>query len=281
MTIGIITSSISDFYLLRILRETNLPFHIRYDQEWGDRGDKEEGYVRQRVEIGMQWLIDAGVTQIVLPPMRELHYRADTTYGQYVMPLFYLYVTMVCLPASRVGKIWLLGEYSDCVQQDLIRTVCTYHMCTQVQSVVSAFHQPMSLRCIQVSMWKHFLTTLWFRDRMMHNVVKHDMHALLDAGVDTVIPLQYGYFAYETTIAKMIRTKKCRLHRSDVLVRVFTECLSLVSSCDSPAHREKNLSETYSITISYTGINAHILAEKKRLRILQRGKTCDIIWQKI
>ncbi len=54
--------------------------------------------MRQRVEAGMQGLMDAGVTQMILPPMRELRYRQDATYGQYIVPLFYRYVTMACLP---------------------------------------------------------------------------------------------------------------------------------------------------------------------------------------
>lgn len=269
MAIWIVTSSLSDLYLLRVLREYNFPFHVRYDQEGWDWGDKEESYVSARIEQGLRYLIDTGVTQIILPPIWELRYRNHSTYCSYVMPLFYHYMTMSCLPNSRIWKLGLLGEYSDCTQQEIIANICAGHTLTQVQSATKLFHQPIALRSCQVNMWKHFLVTLGFRNWMMHNVVKQDLHYLLDAWVDTIIPLQYGYFAYEATIAKLFRTKKCTLHRGDVIAQVFASCLG-----DAVA-------QWYAVTVSYTGTNAHLLAEKKWLRIIQRGKEVEVSWVKV
>jgi hypothetical protein len=75
---------------------------------------------------------------------------------------------------------------------------------------------------------------------MMHNVVKHDLRYFTDAGIDTLIPLNYGYFAYDVTIAKFFLTKKCHRHRLEKIASIFTK---LIEECDQAE---------YSVTMSYT-----------------------------
>jgi hypothetical protein len=95
---------------------------------------------------------------------------------------------------------------------------------------------------------------------MMHNVVKDDLRYFTDAGVDTLIPLNYGYFAYDVTIAKFFRSKKCRWHRIEKLSQVFA---SLTNEYEQ---------DRYAVTILHTGTMEHLKAEKKWMWLLQRGK---------
>lgn len=57
--------------------------------------------------------------------------------------------------------------------------------------------------------------------------------------VDTVIPLNYGYFHYQTTISKFLNFKKIRFHNLEKLKAVFTS-LQLKES------------KKYSVKIAYT-----------------------------
>jgi hypothetical protein len=81
-----------------MLREYNFSCHIWYDQEGGDRGDKEAMYIKGRIDSGLRHLVDTGVTHIILSPMQELLYRNDPEFAKYIMPVFYRYMTEFCLP---------------------------------------------------------------------------------------------------------------------------------------------------------------------------------------
>ena len=113
-------------------------------------------------------------------------------------------------------------------------------------------------------MRKHFLVSLGRKNWMMHNVVKNDLNFFTDAGVDTLIPLNYGYFAYDVTISKFFRTKKCNRHRIEKIAAIFATLTK---------EYEK---DTYSVTISHTGTLAHLQAEKKWMWMLQKGKNVVI-----
>jgi hypothetical protein len=57
--------------------------------------------------------------------------------------------------------------------------------------------------------------------------------------VDTLIPLNYGYFHYQTTISKYLNFKKIRFHNLKKVEEIFTSF-------------KLKESKTYSIKIAYT-----------------------------
>ena len=265
--IAIITSHIEHLYLFRILQQYNFAYHIYYDQEWGDWFEKPVAYVEKRVQALCDRAIADGAKKLILPSMLELQFMENTKYAPYILPLFSRYVTEYCVPYSLVGKIWFLGDWFDAKHQFLVEKLCATVQKTPAQTRTKAFHTPFAYWFKQVSMRKHFLVQLGWKDWMMHNVVKHDLRYFCDAGVDTIIPLHYGYHAYDVTIAKFIRTKKMRWHSLDTVNMIFA---SLV---------KEHIPVTdnwYNVKISYTGTLDHLTAEKKWLWLLQKGTNIDI-----
>lgn len=59
--------------------------------------------------------------------------------------------------------------------------------------------------------------------------------------VDTLIPLNYGYFHYQTTITKFLNFKKIRFHGLNTLEKIFQECT-----------KDDKKKSAYAITVAYT-----------------------------
>ena len=264
MKIWILTSSPDTLYLFSFLHEHNFSYHIWYDQEWGHRWDKSPDFVQKRIESGLDHLIEQWVTKCILPPSRELVFLSIEKYKKYVLPLFSMFLTQQILPGSRIGKIWLLGDWSDLEQQQVLKDLCVTYKPTEKQESTKWFHQPFAYWSKQVPMRKHFLVSLGRKDWMMHNVVKNDLNYFTDAWIDTLIPLNYWYFSYDVTIAKFFRTKKCNRHRIEKIAAIFA---TLTKEYEQ---------DTYSVTISHTGTLAHLQAEKKWMWMLQKGKNVVI-----
>ena len=103
----------------------------------------------------------------------------------------------------------------------------------------------------------------------MHNVLKHDLRYFTDAGIDTLIPLNYGYFAYDVTIMKFFHTKKCRWHGLQKMASVFDALIQVYEQ------------DTYSVTISYTGTLTQLQDEKKWMWLLQKGRESTVLTKHI
>ena len=85
---------------------------------------------------------------------------------------------------------------------------------TDNQKAMKKFQQPFSYWCKDVRMWKYFLRSLQPRDYLINKVVKFDLRYFKDANVDTVVPLNYAFFAFEKTMKRffnfnrLIKSKK-------------------------------------------------------------------------
>lgn len=225
--------------------------------------------MQKRIESGIDHLVGQWVTKCILPPSRELVFLSIEKYKNYILPLFSTFLTQQILPSSRVGKIGLLGDYADLEKQQALKDICARYTLSEKQQSTKWFQQPFAYWAKQVPMRKYFLVSLGRKDWMMHNVVKNDLNYFTDAWIDTLVPLNYGYFAYDVTIAKFFRTKKCNWHRLEKIAAVFA---------DLTKEYEK---DTYSVTISYTGTLVHLKAEKKWMWMLQKGKNISIDIEKV
>jgi hypothetical protein len=92
---------------------------------------------------------------------------------------------------------------------------------TDNQKNTKKFQQPWARWTKEVQMWKYFLTTLSYSNPLVNRAIKHDLRYFKDAGVDTIIPLNYGYFNYQNTIVKFCNYKKCRFHKLEKLEQCF------------------------------------------------------------
>ena len=70
-------------------------------------------------------------------------------------------------------------------------------------------------------LWKYFLAKLSFSSMMVNRIVKEDLKYFKDAMVDTLIPLNYGYFNYQNTITKFLNFKKIRFHKLEKIENCF------------------------------------------------------------
>jgi hypothetical protein len=98
---------------------------------------------------------------------------------------------------------------------------------------------------------------------MVNKIIKFDLRYFKDAMVDTLIPLNYGYFVYQTTISKFLNFKKIRFHKLDKLEKIFQ---SLLTPSTTP----------YRVQVYHTGHAEFLTREKKWMWMLGRGKNVAI-----
>ncbi|HBB03381.1 TPA: hypothetical protein DCZ39_00530 [Patescibacteria group bacterium] len=152
--------------------------------------------------------------------------------------------------------------------QALIKKSEKEYVLAQNQKAIKKFHSPFAYRVKKTPLWKYYLTSLSYSNILVNKIIKFDLRYFKDAMVDTLIPLNYGFFHYQNTITKFLNFKKIRFHGLEKLETIF-------------ASFKFKESKTYSVTMSYTG-HVEILKREKRLMwLLQRGKTTEIVFEKI
>lgn len=120
--------------------------------------------------------------------MRELAFREQKN----IMPLFQSYLKDYCFHHSLVGKIGLVGDWSDTqVAQGLFELFAKQYSLTDNQKNTAKMQQPFARWVKEAPMRKYFLTTVSYSDPLVNKVVKHDLRYFKDANVDTLIPLNY------------------------------------------------------------------------------------------
>lgn len=123
-----------------------------------------------------------------------------------------------------MGKIGCVGDRSDMqVAQPLLEKIAATYILTDNQKNIKKFQQPFARWMKEVPLRKYFLTTLSYSDPMANKIVKFDLRYLKDAGVDTIVPLNYGYFNYQKTIHTFFNTRKSRFHTIDKLQDVYSK----------------------------------------------------------
>ena len=154
------------------------------------------------------------------------------------------------------------------IAQKLISNVEKKYVRTENQKAIKKFHTPFVYRTKEVPLWKYYLTSISYSNILVNKIIKFDLIYFKDAMVDTLIPLNYGYFHYQKTISKFLNFKKIKFHKLENIEEIFTS-LKLKES------------KTYSVKIAYTGNYEFLRREKRLMRLLQRGKTIEIDFEKL
>ena len=129
-----------------------------------------------------------------------------------------------CFRYSFVGKMGTMGDYADVeVIQKYVKILEKTYSLSDTQKVIKKFHSPFVYRNKELPLWKYFLTKLSFSSMMVNRVVKEDLKYFKDAMIDTLIPLNYGYFNYQNTITKFLNFKKIRFHKLEKLENCFQQ----------------------------------------------------------
>lgn len=261
--------------LFRFLAKYDFSYEIVYDDLGWPWSDKPVEFLLERADKAVAYLQKQWVDKIIIPPIVEMAFHHEKKYADLILPLWMWYA-QGCLSESPVGKIGLAGEYADLHHQNLFEQFCRAYQPNEVQQQrvqEIAKRKPwyewsLSIWRQEIVMRKYYITKLGFKNWQIHHAMKADWKYFKDAGVDTIIPTSYGFFAYEVPLAKFLNTKKQRFHRLSLVENVFD---SLVSSKKG----------TYSVGIHYTGTLDHLMREKKWIWMLQRGKEIVISSDKI
>ncbi|MCF7835210.1 hypothetical protein K9M48_04140 [Candidatus Gracilibacteria bacterium] len=274
MKLAIITSGNENLSLFKFLNKYDHEYIIYYDFLYRPYGDKDSDFIQNRVVDIIKFLKKSGVEKIILPPSLELYFLSNPkllgVHQSLLLPLFQTYLHDYCFKYSIIGKIGAFGDFSDIqIIQDLLKQEEKSYSLTDNQKSIKKFHSPFKYRTKEVPMRKYYLTTLSYSDFMINKIIKFDMRYFKDAMVDTVIPLNYGYFNFQNTLTKFFNFKKIRFHKLEKLEDSFVQLTSKLSS------------DKYSITMYHSGPIDLFQKQKKLVRLLARGKNIEINYEKI
>jgi len=272
MKIWIITSGNETLTLFKFLSTYDHDYVVYYDFFHWPYGDKTFDQALACVEKGIDYLTKQNVDYIIVPPTYELFLIQNSEskiQNWKILPLFKNYLLEYGFKYSLIGKLGLLWDFADVeVAQTLIKKMEKWYTLASNQKTIKKFHFPFVYRVKETPLWKYYLTSLSYSSILINKIIKFDLRYFKDAMVDTVIPLNYGYFHYQTTISKFLNFKKIRFHNLEKLKAVFTS-LQLKES------------KKYSVKIAYTWNNELLRREKRLMWLLQRGKNIEIDWEKI
>ncbi|MBS8122379.1 hypothetical protein [Candidatus Vampirococcus lugosii] len=256
MKIGLLASYFDDLYIMTYLNKFNIEYDIYLDWLNGPYPDKGFGFSLENINRGINYLINKGVQKVIIPPIYELYLSGDNR----ILPIFSNYLNF-CLQKSLVGKLGFIGDISDGEKiNELFYKFSSNYKLGSNQKNIKKFNFPFNIWFKQVNLWKYFLYNLGFKQDLVNKTVKTDIRYFKDANVDTVIPLNYGYFAFSKTIKNFLNTKKIRFHGNSVLEQIIFEVLG------------NNGNKKYNINIHYNGNIQILINSKKRNWIINRGK---------
>lgn len=276
MKIWIITSGSENLTLFKFLSKYDHEYLIYYDDLLGPYWDKPASLVQAVIADGIALLEKKWVDAIILSPVRELAFRSHSK----VLPLFQRYLLEYCFAFSLVGKMGAIGDRSDIqVAQPLLESLAWTYVLSATQKKIKKFQTPFKRRLKETSLWKCFLPALSYSDPLVNRIIKFDLRYFKDAAIDTLIPLNYGYFNYQNTITKFLNFKKIRFHTLEKLENTF----QVVTSDSWPRHTEGRwvTSTNYSVKIFYTGQKDLLERQKKVMWMLERGKEVKVEWEKV
>ncbi len=276
MKIWIITSWSENLTLFKFLAKYDHEYIVYYDFFHWPYGDKTFDQALACVKDWIEYLTKQGMDYIILPPVYELALldsKIKTLKDSKILPLFTTYLLEYCFKYSLVGKLGIVWDFADVeMAQTLISNVEKKYVLAENQKSIKKFHHPFVYWKKETSLWKYYLTSLSYSNILVNKIIKFDLRYFKDAMTDTVIPLNYWYLHYQTTITKFLNLKKIRFHGLEKLETIFQW---LVMS------NEWRVKNTYSVKIVYTGNCEFLKREKRLIWLLQRGKTVDIEWKEI
>ncbi len=265
MNIGIISSGNENILLFKYLNRYNHNYTLYYDQNNSFLGDKEFDHAKEIIKKSIEHLIQTWCEKIIIDPIFELYFLQKGEYSDSILSLFTEYLHSYCFTYSLVGKIGLLGDFASIQQaQTLIMNESKNYLLSTNQKTIKKFHFPFKYRAKEVRMWKYFLNNLSFSNFMVNKVIKFDLRYFKNADVDTIIPLNYGYFAYQRTINKYFNFNKQRFHNSKSLEKILETQLTA------------NQENSYTMTVLHNGHTQFLHDNKHLLWLLQKGKTVEI-----
>lgn len=274
MKIWIITSWSEMLTLFKFLTKIDHEYVIYYDFFHRPYGDKTFDQSLDCVQKWIEYLTQHGVDAIIVPPVYELALldsKIKTLKNWNILPLFKTYILEYCFKYSLVGKLGLFWDFADVEKaQTLVKNLEKEYTLSVNQKNIRKFHFPFTYRTKETPLWKYYLINLSYSNILVNKILKFDLRYFKDAMTDTLIPFNYGYFHYQTTITKFLNFKKIKFHALETLETIFQKLTV-----------NETWKNKYSVTIAYTWHPDMLQREKRLIWLLQRGKTIEIERKKI
>ena len=270
MKIWVICSSASDLHLFNVLNAYGHEYVVFLDNRYGSRWQlsREDGV--ERLKLCMDTEALKWCDKLIVPPIYELYLEAERLKGwraeRLVLLLFQNYVKTHILPYSIVGKIWCIGferhlntigKFWDNLTKD--------HQLTANQTKNRHFQKEFPLYKVKTD-HRSVLYDLP-RSRFVNKLIKIDLKKMKDYGIDTLLPLEYGYFKHQKTCLDTFH-KKVRFHTMDKLESVVNELI-------------KNNQSEYGISVCHTWDLDAFENNKQLMWLLGKGKNVEIKFQKV
>ncbi len=280
MKILVVGSGFDIIPLFKILNKFDHQYLLVLDLDWWAWWDKSKDFVEARINKIIN-NFSAQIDKIILPPLWEVLLNDDR-----VIPLFKNYM-LYALSYSLVGKIWFVWDVLDrkYFQDIFYNKILKDYNLTDRQKSIRKFNKKFPIWIKQTLMWKYYLMQFWTRDRMVRKTIKVDLKYFKDADVDTLIPLNWWYLAFDNILRKYLKFKRIRYHSLPKMLEVYLkqekkkgfDYVKINEYFSMLAENQQN----YNVEIFYTW-QINILTEQKRfLWLLARGKEIDLKFKKI
>lgn len=270
MKIWIISSWNENLSLFIWLQKYNHSYFVYYDQISWPYGDKDISFVERKVEKAIEFLLAKWVEKVIVSPIVELYFLQNNKFQDIILPLFSQYLLNYCFTYSLVGKIGVIWDYLDIsLSQKLLSNFSEKYKLSDNQKNIRKFKFPFSYWTKEVPMWKYFLTTLSYSNYMVNKVTKFDLRYFKDSNVDTLIPMSYSYFNFQSTISRYFNFNKCRFHKFQSIQTIMDDLLI------------SDQSKKYGVTIFANGHAEFVKREKRLLWLLQKWKEIVVDFQNI
>ena len=107
--------------------------------------------------------------------------------------------------------------------QKLISHLEKKYALAENQKSIKKFHFPFVYWFKETPLWKYYLTSISYSNILVNKIIKFDLRYFKDAMIDTLIPLNYGYFHYQNTITNFLNFKKIRFHNLEKIENCFQQ----------------------------------------------------------
>lgn len=152
-------------------------------------------------------------------------YAAYTASWCSVLPVYQRYLQQI-FADSRVWKIALYGERGDLAwaQQALQTYASARYTPTTSQQSRSSFHRPFAWWSFSTPLWSQYSMYLSHTHPHVRSSVRHSLLGAKDADVDTLLPLSYSYFLYDS-LCKKSTSSRCNVWDSNLFSTILAELL--------------------------------------------------------
>ncbi len=276
MRIWLLIDTYSSLYCWQRMGQYDHEYIIYRDQLNQNSSQTTLAHHHSIMKAWLDYLVDQWVDYVICPPVIELHY--ENQYPQ-ILPIFTQYLKHT-LQHSIVGKIWFIGTPGQCESINLHWWDITSnyspweggHGATDgilLNKQLNNRHFNPNFP-IWTSIDQHLTHRLGDHrpdHYICNSLIKQLLRPLKDAAVDTIIWLDWSYYACDVS-----RTHHCRSikrHRSEIVQQFF-----------SPPMKEGS-GEVYSVSVHHTGTLRELEQNKKLRWLLARGQNTKVQQVKI